>query len=474
MMQQERPISYHTVTLGEMTREGDTLAEISEENETGEQAVRTLHVPAGLPGEQVTIAVEAPLLPPQGKRHRRRWKPRLPRVEITEMHQASPLRTAAPCPVFGTCGGCQLQHMQYAAQLEWKRSIVRQLLRDTGGFDDPPLLETVPCDDPWHYRNHMRFSVNRGGQLGLTARGTHRVLPLTSCPIAHEQINRVMSMLSQVSNTRPQVLIRCGAASGHVLMQPYPAPEIVEQLSSAGLAIYSETMEEVLAGETFRIRPSSFFQTNTAQAEKMARMVLEGLLKEAADIDRPTLDRATEDRVTESSATDCGTTENMARAVECRFIEHVLAPTFRGVYADAYCGVGTFALLLAKHVGKVIAIEESASAIKDARWNLRNSSNVELLQGKTEDLLPGVAAQLDGLVLDPPRAGCQQAVLDALVQQPVARLVYVSCDPETLARDLNTLCHLHPTYRLCSVQPLDMFPQTVHIECVAVLERITS
>jgi len=459
MMQQERPISYHTVTLGEMTREGDTLAEISEENETGEQAVRTLHVPAGLPGEQVTIVVEAAPVPPKGKRHRRRWKPRLPRVEITEIHQASPLRTAAPCPVFGTCGGCQLQHMQYAAQLEWKWSIVRQLLRDTGGFDDPPLLETLPCDDPWHYRNHMRFSVNRGGQLGLTARGTHRVLPLNSCPIAHEQINRVMSVLSQVSNTRPQVLIRCGAASGHVLMQPYPTPEIVEQLTGAGLAIYSETMEEVLAGETFRIRPSSFFQTNTAQAEKMARMVLEGLLNEAAN------DRATEDR-----ATDCGATEN--RATAGRATARV-APTFRGTYADAYCGVGTFALLLARHVGKVIAIEESASAIKDARWNLRNTSNVELLQGKTEDLLPGVATQLDGLVLDPPRAGCQQAVLDALVQQPVARLVYVSCDPETLARDLNTLCHLHPTYRLCSVQPLDMFPQTVHIECVAVLERIT-
>jgi 23S rRNA (uracil1939-C5)-methyltransferase len=446
MIQQERLIIYHTVTLGEMTREGDTLAEINEENETGEQAVRTLHVPAGLPGEQVTIVVEAAPVPPKGKRHRRRWKPRLPRVEITEIHQASPLRTAAPCPVFGTCGGCQLQHMQYAAQLEWKRSIVQQLLRDTGGFDDPPLLETVPCDDPWHYRNHMRFSVNRGGQLGLTARGTHRVLPLTFCPIAHEQINRVISALSQVSNTQPQVLIRCGAASGHVLMQPYPAPEIVEQLTGAGLDVHSETMEEVLAGETFRIRPSSFFQTNTAQAEKMARMVLEGLLKEAVDIDRPTPDRA--------------------RAS--------LAPTFMGVYADAYCGVGTFALLLAKHVGKVIAIEESASAIKDARWNLRNTSNVELMQGKTEDLLPGVAAQLDGLVLDPPRAGCQQAVLDALVQQPVARLVYVSCDPETLARDLNVLCHLHPTYRLCSVQPLDMFPQTVHIECIAVLEWITS
>lgn len=119
----------------------------------------------------------------------------------------------------------------------------------------------------------------------------------------------------------------------------------------------------------------------------------------------------------------------------------------------------------------MIAIEESASAIKDAQWNLRNVSNVDILKGKTEDLLPGLAAQLDGLVLDPPRAGCQQVVLDSLVQHPIKRIVYVSCDPATLARDLHVLCHRHPTYRLCSVQPLDMFPQTVHIECIAVLER---
>jgi 23S rRNA (uracil1939-C5)-methyltransferase len=442
MTQPERLITYYTVTLGEMTREGDTLAEITEHDEAGGEKVHTLHVPAGLPGERVTIAVEAPAAPHR-RRHSRRWKLRSPRVEITEIHHASPLRSEAPCPVFGNCGGCQFQHMQYPAQLEWKRSIVRQLLHDIGGFDDPPLLETVPCDDPWHYRNHMRFSVNRGGQLGLTARGMQRVLPLTSCSIAHEHINRALGVLSQVSNARPQVLIR--TASGQVLIQPQPAPEVAHQLTAAGLDLHGDTIEEVLASETFRIQPSSFFQTNTAQAEKMVRMVLDGLLKDVP------------------SATLAPT----ARATLA------VAPTFperRGTYADAYCGVGTFALLLARHVGKVIAIEESASAIKDARWNLRNVDNVELLQGKTEHLLPAVAMQLDGLVLDPPRAGCQQVVLDALVQHPVARIVYVSCDPATLARDLNILCHLHPTYRLRSVQPLDMFPQTVHIECVAVLE----
>src|SRR5207302_9918119 len=170
---------------------------------------------------------------------------------------------------------------------------------------------------------------NRGGQPGLTARGTHRVLPLTSCPIAHEDINVALGVLSQAPNERPQVLVRCGTATGQMLIQPQPRPEVIEQLSAAGLDIRADTMEEKLAGETFRIRPSSFFQTNTAQAEKMAQMVLNGLLPLAP-------------------STPCG----------CQEDGHGLT------IVDAYCGVGTFALLLARHIGKVIAIEESASAIK--------------------------------------------------------------------------------------------------------------
>ena len=424
--QQERSISYHTVVLGALTREGDALAEIADVD--GETPLQ-LRVPAGLPGERVTLAVEAPPAPKRG-RHRRRWKPRPPRVWITELHEASPLRIAAPCPVFGTCGGCQLQHMRYEAQLIWKRSVVQQLLHDRGGFSDAPLLDTVPCAIPWNYRNHMRFSVNRSGQPGLTARGSHRVLPLTSCPIAQEKINRALNVLSQHENARPQVLIRCSAVSKQVMIQPVPAPEIAHQLGEAGLDLHGETMEEELAGATFRIRPSSFFQTNTAQAEQMVRMVLAGILSSA-----------------QSEADE------------------------KLTVVDAYCGVGTFARLLAEHVEKVIAIEESASAIKDAQWNLRDVENVEILKGKVEALLPHLATDIDGLVIDPPRAGCQQVVLDALVSNLVKRIVYVSCEPSTLARDLDILCHLHPVYRLRSVQPLDMFPQTAHIECVALLER---
>jgi 23S rRNA (uracil1939-C5)-methyltransferase len=421
MIEHEQSITYHRVTLGALTREGDTVAEISGVDGEGIEQTQVIRVPAGLPGERVTIAIEAARQRRPGK-HRRRWRPGPPRAWITEIHEASPLRRQAPCPVFGTCGGCQLQHMEYEEQLAWKRAIVDQLLREVGGFERPPLLETVACDNPWHYRNHMRFSVNRNGEVGLTARGTHRVLPLASCPIADEQINRALRVISQVPNERPQVLIRCGSSSGQMLIQPQPGPEVTEQLVANELDIRSDTLEERLAGETFRIRPSSFFQTNTAQAEKMVQLVVKGLAP--------------------------------ARTV-----------------VDAYCGVGTFALVLARHVEKVIAIEESASAIKDAQWNLREVSNVDILKGKVEDVLPTLTEQIDGLVIDPPRAGCQKVVLDALVQHPVARVVYVSCEPATLARDLHILCHLQSAYHLHSVQPLDMFPQTAHIESVAILER---
>ncbi len=419
-MHDERPFTYYTVTLGALTREGLATAEISEPGPDGAPRVTVLQVPAGLP-------------------------PFPRRVMITEIHQPSPRRVEARCPVFGSCGGCQLQHLQYADQLAWKREIVERLLREIGHFEQAPLLATVSCDDPWQYRNHMRFSVNRAGQPGLTARGTHRVLPLTACPIAHPLINLALPIFSQQKNPPPQVLVRCATATRQMLIQPRQSAEVVAQLAEKGIEVRDETMDEQLCAETFRIRPSSFFQTNTAQAEKMAQMVLDGFFS-APQVPEPA-------RVSSAQASPVSTSSGHPLTV-----------------LDAYCGVGTFALMLARRAGRVIAIEESASSIKDARWNLREVENVEIMQGKVEDLLPTLAERLDGLVIDPPRAGCQRAVLDALARNPVKRIVYVSCDPSTLARDLDILCHEYATYRLCSVQPLDMFPQTAHIESVAILE----
>jgi 23S rRNA (uracil1939-C5)-methyltransferase len=385
----------------------------------------------GLPGERVELELRWPT--PRPGRRRSRHAPR-PQVRVRAVLEASPDRVDARCPVFGDCGGCQLQHMAYARQLDWKTERVRSLLC-AAGLQGAPVASALGCDDPWGYRNHMRFSVDRAGRAGLTTRGSHRVIPLDACPIAHPLINRALAVLRDVPLPRPQALVRCGAATGQLLVQPAPSDALRTRLAAAGLEPRTEDLTEELraprAAEdeqpartaAFRIRPSSFFQTNTAQANRMAALVLAGL---------PAGPEVT--------------------------------------LVDAYCGVGTFAALMAPRVGRVLAIEESASAVRDARWNLRHSPNVEIVQAKTEAVLPDIAARLDGLVIDPPRAGCGRPVLDALAARRVPRVVYVSCDPTTLARDLAYLCRATGAYSLARVQPLDMFPQTAHIETIVTLE----
>jgi 23S rRNA (uracil1939-C5)-methyltransferase len=372
-----------------------------------------------LPGEDVEVEARW-TLPRPGRKRAKRVPP--PQVRLVAVDAPAQQRAIPLCPVFGECGGCQLQHMDYTAQLVWKRERVIAAMRDAG-FDEPPDLPAIGCDSPWGYRNHMRFSVNWEGKPGLTARGSHRVLPLTSCPLADPHINDALALLADDRLARPQVVFRYGVATGQMLVQPQPTGEQFARLAAAGLDVRDETIEEDMGGARFRIRPSSFFQTNTTQAHRMAALVVNGL------------------------------------------------PTGPDVtLVDAYCGVGAFAHLLAERAGTVLAIEESASAIRDARWNLREMANVEIIQAKVENVLPGMTRRLDGLVIDPPRAGCQRSVLDALIARRVPRVVYVSCNPDTLARDLAILCHGDGAYSLISVQPLDMFPQTAHIENIAVLE----
>lgn len=372
-----------------------------------------------LPDEVVEVEAKWSLPRPGRKRAKRIPAPQ---VRLLRVIESSPDRTTAPCPVFGECGGCQLQHMRYDAQLAWKTTRLRNLLCDTG-FATPPVQPTIGCEPPWHYRNHMRFSVNREGEAGLTARNSHRVLPLRSCPIAHLRINDALAALHEEPLPRPQTLIRYGDATGQMLIQPALSPANGQRLAALGIDVHEDAIEEALLGQRFRIRPSSFFQTNTPQANRMAALVLAGL---------PSGPHAT--------------------------------------LVDAYCGVGTFAGLLARAAGRVIAIEESASAVRDARANLQAYPNVEIVQAKVETALPAISEPLHGLVIDPPRAGCLRPVLDALVARRVPRVVYVSCGPDTLARDLAYLCIERGAYNILSIQPLDMFPQTAHIESITLLE----
>ena len=336
-------------------------------------------------------------------------------ARVVEVLTPSPHRTSAPCPYFGACTGCQWQHMEYDHQLEVKAQMVADALRDVGGFNSPPVLPTLGSPEEYGYRNHARPTVGRRyGDLGFVNRESRRFVPIAQCLLMHPRINQSLGQLVGVCKETSQLSVRWGVNTGDFLIQPaMKSPEVP---LPSGQKHYRESLE----GREFRIAASSFFQVNTHQAERLVDLVREGLQLSGDD-----------------------------------------------VMVDAYAGVGVFAILLAPHAREVVAIEDSASAVEDAKFNAAGVDGVRFLQGKTEDVLAQLEVRPQGVILDPPRAGCQSAALEALMRLEPRRVVYVSCDPETLARDLSILCR--GPFHLERVQPVDMFPQTHHIECVATL-----
>lgn len=337
---------------------------------------------------------------------------------VVEVLSPSPNRTEPPCPYFGACTGCQWQHVDYERQLELKQKRVQDSLAGVGGLDVSVVSPTIPATDRYEYRNHARFTVGRKrGDIGFVNRDTRSLVPVSKCLLMHPAINQCLESLMGNCAETTQLSIRYGVNTQDILVQP--------QLKNEALDIPTgqKTYVESLGGREFRIAAASFFQVNTRQAELVARLVKDGLQLEG-----------------------------------------------EGVVVDAYAGVGVFAVLLAPLAEKVIAIEESASAVRDAEANATGLDNIEFRQGKTEDVLAQLAqseTNIHGIVLDPPRAGCHRAVLETLAHLKPARVVYVSCEPDALARDLKILCD--GPFRLESVQPVDMFPQTHHVECVATL-----
>lgn len=375
---------------------GDTVARADDQ---------VYFVAGGIPGERVVAEI-------LGRRD-----PFVNAV-VREVLEPSPRRVEAPCPYYGTCGGCQWQHIAYDKQLELKRQIVHDQLQRKGGFAEPPVRATVGMEEPWYYRNQARFSVDDNGQLGFMQAHEKEFLRIDHCMLMHPKINEVLETLQERAHVKHQLTVRCGFNTDSLLV----APAILE-----GEALPFPTgqryFEEALLGRRFRVFASSFFQTNTRQAERLASLVMERL-----------------------------------------------ALTGEEVVVDAYCGVGAFALLIAEAAARVIGIEVSAAALEDARYNARDVENVEFIQGATEAVLPELTDRdVDAVILDPSRKGCDKKVIDALKHLGPPTVIYVSCDPGTLARDLAWLCE--GDYELIEAQPVDMFPQTYHTEVVTTIRR---
>jgi len=389
----------------------------------GRHEGRAIFVPYAIPGERVRVEITED-------------HGRYARARLVELVKPSPVRVDPPCPYFGQdkCGGCQWQHIETAVQPRLKGLVTLDQLERVGKFREPTVFEPFADESGWEYRNHALFRVNSEGRLGFLSAQSHDVYPVDDCMILHPLLNSLLRSLDMTYPELEWMELRAGTATGDLMLllqareEQAPSLEvdfpvsIVQVDHDDGIVplIGLDYILERIHEREFRISATSFFQVNSSQAAELVNIVM--------------------------------------GALDLQGTEHVL---------DAYCGVGLFTAFIATEAERVTGIEVNPPAIADANHNLADADNVDLLEGAVEDMLAEVDGKIDAVVVDPPRAGLGPEVIDALAERRPERLVYVSCDPATLARDCQRLAR--KGYTLEWVQPVDLFPQTYHIENVALL-----
>jgi 23S rRNA (uracil1939-C5)-methyltransferase len=357
----------------------------------------------------------------------------------TRVLEPSPHRVAAPCPYFGACGGCQLQHAAYTHQLDLKRQVVAEAWA-RAGLRLPPDAAVLGMEDPWRYRIRGEFEAvaeASGWRFGFHRMRSHAVLPVDSCAIHDVRIERAVPVFARAANelrlTGLQNLLLTVEPAGRGLLwrlrvnsKGWPHDEYAHRVAELlpDAALLDDAMSLDFWDMTFRVRSDTFVQTNYRQMLVLYRTALD-----------------------------------------------MLQPLPGEKVLDLYAGIGTVSVAVARSCGSVTAVEENPRAVQLGRLNARiNSARVEYLPGKVEEVLRGVRlGQHDAVILDPPRAGCEPAAIAELVRLGAGRVVYVSCEPSTHARDIAAL--VRGGYRVRRAAIVDMFPQTYHIESVALLER---
>lgn len=420
----------------------------------------TVFIPNALPGETIRAAIDD-------------VKKSYARAHVVEILKQSRDRVAPVCPIYAACGGCQLMHLEYMAQLRAKRQQVIDAITRIGKQTDVFVAPTLGAPTPWNYRNKMQFPIGREKGhtvIGCFAQGSHQIIDTTDCRIQKQGNNEIMSAVRDIveklhisaynedrhTGVLRHVMGRVGLDGDMVVLvtatEKLPHErELVKLLRQKLPRVISiqqniqtyhnnvilgretkllwgrSTIKDRIGRLQFHISPRSFFQVNTAQAE-----VLYGKALEFADL------------------------------------------TGEETVIDAYCGTGTITLFLAQKAREVYGVEIVKPAIQDAKKNARDNGikNATFLVGDATDVMPRLYHQgirADVVVVDPPRAGCTPVVLQTFADMHPDRIVYVSCNPASLARDLKILDELG--YHAEKVQPVDMFPMTSHVESVALLKR---
>lgn len=391
----------------------------------GRSQGRVVFVPYTIPGERVRVEI----VESHG-----RWA----QGRLLEVLEPSPHRVTPPCPHFGPeqCSGCHFQHMAYEAQVEFKRQVVADQLARIGGLADVDVEDCVGAAEPWGYRNYVQFSVTPDGTLGFLTADAHRIVPVQECLVLDPLLDDIWTALDMEWPQLHRLSLRCGSATGDLMaifeLDHYAdfAIEVDIPVSCVLLLADGEVavlmgnshLWEHVAGQDYRVSAGSFFPVNTAGAEALVSLLCNSL-----------------------------------------------APSGGETLVDIYCGVGLFGLSLANEVGRVIGIEAESSAAADFQHNARELDHVQLIQNKAQTALGRLGKPVDLVVLDPPRSGAGQPVIDEIARLRPMRLAYVSCDPATLARDARHL--VQAGYQLREVQPLDLLPQTFHIETLALFAR---
>ncbi|HEY7973878.1 MAG TPA: class I SAM-dependent RNA methyltransferase [Ktedonobacterales bacterium] len=441
----------------------------------GRHEGRAVFVPGGLPGELVRAQLQ-------------RERSNYARATLIDIVRPSPDRVAPRYPALSESGGFQWQHLAYPAQLEWKSRIVRQLLMRIGKFTEPHTLPTLGMPtsaDPWRYRTVAQFSVASDGAIGFRRMESHDVLDMPDCPIVHPQLD----LLYQA--TRAWMRQRWGARAAAYTERftlrvavGAPGEQASGPLSLAGSHTYRHGPSGLL---TIEARPGASFNDDGGP-DAVASELLEALPSLAGVVilglpggrgrviaGQDFVHERVLNRVFRISAGSFFQVNPTQTPILIEQALTALQPRPGDTVLDGYSGAGLFSLFLAERVAHVRAIESQPSAVADARASalLNGVTNVLPLEGlleRTVGMMRRQREHIDLALIDPPRSGCLPRALIELAALAPRAIVYVSCDPSTLARDLRIICD--NGYRLTSVQPVDMFPFTAHIECVATCERI--